>query len=106
MTNDIYKEKYLKYKNKYLELQKLVGGNNRRELTCSRNHNCKNILDKLVEVKKIINGNCNRMEFLEKVPSKDPQLDQEYKELLQHIEKFLKNIKDIGVDIPESNCKI
>jgi len=46
------------------------------------------------------------MEFLEKVPSKDPQLDQEYKELLQHIEKFLKNIKDIGVDIPESNCKI
>ena len=106
MTNDIYKEKYLKYKNKYLELQKLVGGNNRRPYTCSRIHHCKNILGKLDEVKKIINGNCYRMEVLEKVPSKEPELDHEYNKLLQHIENFLKNIKDIGVDIPESNCTV
>jgi len=104
--DNIFKDKYLKYKNKYLMLQELIGGNKRRAYTCSRNHNCKNIIDKLNEVKNILKINCNKMEFLEKVPSKDEHLNKEYNELLANIEKFVKSMKDLGITVPESNCKL
>lgn len=50
--------------------------------------------------------NCNKMEFLEKVPSKDEHLDKEYNELLTNIEKFVKSMKDLGITVPESNCNL
>jgi len=84
----------------------LLGGNQRRLSTCTRNHECKTILDKLNEVKKTIGGHCHRMEFLEKVPSKDEHLDKEYKDLLLNLEKFLKSIKELGIAVPESNCHL
>lgn len=106
MEDNIIKQKYLKYKNKYLKLQELLGGNQRRASTCARNHNCKNILDKLNEVKDILKINCNKMEFLEKVPMKDEHLDKEYKELSLNLENFLKSMKGLGITVSEPNCRL
>jgi hypothetical protein len=104
--DNIFKDKYLKYKNKYLKLQELLGGNNRRAHTCTRNHNCKNVLNKLNHIRSILYLNCSQMEFLERVPSKDEALDKEYKELLLNLEKFSNAMKAIGINIPEPNCNI
>jgi hypothetical protein len=101
-----YKEKYLKYKNKYLELKKLTGNNTRINSKCERENRCINLISKLDEIKKALQTNCNRMEFLEKVPSKEAQLDNEYYDILSRIEKYAKSIQqNLDIKIPEPTCK-
>ena len=47
------------------------------------------------------------MEFLEKVPSKEQHLDNEYYDILSRIEKYSNSVqKDLDIKIPESNCLI
>jgi len=46
------------------------------------------------------------MEFLEKVPSKDEDLDKEHEELLLNLEKFLKFMKELGISVPDANCRV
>jgi len=41
MENQIYKNKYIKYKNKYLNLKKMIGGNNDENLDFFLNFNIK-----------------------------------------------------------------
>ena len=104
---DNYKDKYLKYKNKYEELKKLTGNNSRKESKCERVNKCSNLINKLDDIRQTLNSNCHRMEFLEKVPSKEVHLDNEYYDILSRIEKYSNSVqKDLDIKIPESNCLI
>lgn len=102
----MYHEKYLKYKNKYLELKKLTGNNTRIKSKCERENRCINLINKLDDIKKTLNSNCKRMEFLEKAPSKEAQIDNEYYDILSRIEKYSKSVQqNLDINIPEPSCK-
>ena len=114
-----YYNKYLKYKNKYLELKKQMGSRISNEEKCERENECNyllhNALPKLIEtpnpnvskqwkdIKEYFNKTCTQTKILEKTPNIEAQ--KEHKLYLDEIKKYSNNINSIhGVKKPFYTC--
>ncbi len=127
---DPYYEKYLKYKNKYLQLKALYGGKNEnrkakevREVhSCERKAVCNFVKKSLPEYisiadkpradqyKKITNytnSACDRMEQLEKVNVSSETLTQEYDNKLKQINIYKTDLeKKLKKQMEDPNCEL
>ncbi len=109
---DPYYEKYLKYKNKYLELKAMQGGKTReaREINrCERKAVCNFVKSSLPQAinntdrkrgdqwKKIENYSksaCDRMETLERTNISSESLSEEYKNKLNQINIYKTDLEE------------
>jgi hypothetical protein len=61
MNQEIYKQKYIKYKQKYLELKSIIGGSNQQIIdsfdNAKNSDDISNIIDKLMNIKESISNN-------------------------------------------------
>ena len=124
-SNEYYYQKYLKYKNKYLELKAFQGGKSResREINrCERKAVCNFVKSSLPEAinntdkkrgdqyKKIVNytnSSCDRMEQLEKVNVSSETLSEEYKSKLNQINIYKNDLeKELKTKMKEPDCEL
>jgi hypothetical protein len=124
-SNEYYYQKYLKYKNKYLELKALQGGKSKesREINrCERKAVCNFVKSSLPEAinntdkkrgdqyKKIDNytkAACDRMEQLEKVNISSETLSEEYKSKLNQINIYKNDLeKELKTKMKEPDCEL
>jgi hypothetical protein len=102
---DIYKQKYLKYKRKYIEL-KQIGANNQDFY----NHQYQKInyfltSKKIIKDLKKLAKSSNIQKFFEKLIADKAMTITEEDEVIE-IKKNLKNIKEIGTDVDDENNNV
>jgi hypothetical protein len=122
---DPYYEKYLKYKNKYLELKAMQGGKSKesREINkCERKAVCnfvKSSLPKAInntdkkrgdQYKKIVtytNNACDRMETLERTNISSESLSEEYNQKLKSLNIYKTDLeKELKKQMEDPQCEL
>lgn len=122
---DPYYQKYLKYKNKYLELKALYGGKTKesREINkCERKALCNFVKTSLPnainntdkkrgdQFKKIVsytNAACDRMEQLEKTNVSSNTLSEEYNNKLKQMNVYKTDLeKELKIKMKDPECEL